>query len=101
MEKELEFLLEEDTGDNEYEFCVYGGGFGKSFEHQLYDDYMDKIDKHLTIFERNYSYEEVQDILKTLEESIVNGKDFYSNAKPYMKKEMEEYNELLDNGYKF
>lgn len=98
MKDELEYI---DLGESKYEFTVYGGGFGMRFKHPLYDEYCDKIDSHLNIFDHDYSNEELQDILDTLKKSLDNGKDFYSNAKPYMKEEMEEYNRLLEEGVKF
>ena len=98
MKDELEYI---DSGESKYEFHVYGGGFGVRFEHPLYDEYREKIDSHLNIFDHDYSNEGLEDILDTLKKSLDNGKDFYSNAKPYMKEEMEEYNRLLEEGVEF
>lgn len=100
MEKKLD-LLNENFEESPYKYSVYGGGYGKSFEHVLYEEYENKIDRHLIIFEQEFSDEELKDILDTLKKSLENGKDFYSNAKPYMKEKMEEYNKMLDEGILF
>lgn len=98
MEKDLDQILEEDFGESSYEYSVYGGGYGISFQHPLYEEYRNKIDKNLVIFEKEYSEKELQDILDTLKKSLENKKDFYTNAKPYMQEKMEEYNKLLAEG---
>lgn len=89
-------ILDQIGEESLYEYTVYGGGYGKSFEHHLYEEYMKKIDKHLIIFENDYSEKELQDILDVLKKSIENGKDFYTNAKSYMKKKMEAYNKSIE-----
>lgn len=96
MEKKLNQILEEDFSESSYEYSVYGRGYGKLFEHPLYEEYKNKIDKYLIIFEQEFSNKELKNILDTLRLSLENGKDFYSNAKSYMKKKMEEYNESLN-----
>lgn len=89
-------ILEKNFEESPYEYSVYGGGFGLFFQHPLYEEYKNKIDKHLIIFENEYSEKELQDILNTLKKSLKNKKDFYTNAEPYMKKKMEEYNKSLN-----
>lgn len=96
-----EKFLNESFNESPFEYSVYGGGYGKLFEHPLYEEYKNKIDKCLTLFEGEFSDKELEDILDTLKKSLENGKDFYTNAKPYMKKQMEEYNNLLNDGALF
>lgn len=99
---ELEALLEEqDDYESPYKFTHYGVGFGYRFQHPLYDEYLEKIDKALSINENYLNEKEIQDIIETLEKSLKNGKDFYTNAKPYMKEKMEEYNKVLEEGTLF
>lgn len=96
MGNNLEDLLKNNEYESPFEFTHYGMGYGKKFEHQLYDDYLEKIDKGLCIIENQLTEEEIDDVLETLKVSLKNKKDFYTNAKPYMKEKMEEYNKLLD-----
>lgn len=103
MKKEVEEIdLEALSASNDYEspfeFTHYGPGYGKRFEHPLYDEYLEKIDKALSIVKNFLNEIEIQDVIETLEKSLKNGKDFYTNAKPYMKEQMEEYNKLLEEG---
>lgn len=83
---------------NNKKYNHYGAGRGKRFEHPLYDEYLKKIDGKFTITLLYQNDKEENDILETLKLSIENGKDFYTNAKPYMKEKMEEYNKLLEEG---
>lgn len=96
MENNLEDLLKNNEYESPFEFTHYGAGFGKRFEHSLYEDYLAKIDKGLCIIENQLTEKEIDDVVEILKVSLENGKDFYSNAKPYMKEKMEEYNKLLD-----
>lgn len=96
MENNLEDLLKNNEYESPFEFTHYGAGFGKRFEHSLYDKYLEKIDKGLCIIKNQLTEKEIDDVVETLKVSLENGKDFYSNAKPYMKEKMEEYNKLLD-----
>lgn len=100
MKKEFEEIDLEALSANDYEspfeFTHYGPGYGKRFEHPLYSEYLEKSDKGLIIIEWEMTEKETNDILETLKLSLENGKDFYTNAKPYMKEEMEGYNKLLE-----
>ncbi|MDY5795466.1 MAG: hypothetical protein SPJ84_06540 [Fusobacterium gastrosuis] len=82
--------------ESPYEYTHFGQGYGKRFNHPLYDEYCDKIDRTLIIMEPN-NIETEKDIIETLEKSLKNGSDFYTNAKDYMKKIMEDYVEMLNN----
>lgn len=95
-EIDLETLSLSNDYESPFEFTHYGPGHGKRFEHSSYSQYLEKIDKGLMIIEWEMTEKETNDILETLELSLKNGKDFYTNAKPYMKAKMEEYNKLLE-----
>lgn len=97
-EIDLEVLSASNDYESPFEFTHYGPGYGERFEHPLYDEYLEKIDKALSIVKNFLSEREIQDVIETLEKSLKNGKDFYTNAKPYMKEQMEEYNKLLEEG---
>lgn len=88
--------MKENFEESPYKYSVYEGGFGERFTHPFYEEYIKKIDKYLIIFDKDYSNEELEDILNTLKISVENGKDFYTNAKSYMKKKMEEYNKSIE-----
>lgn len=79
----------------------YGGGRGLTFEHPLLTEYQQKIDSTFSIIDNYFSDKELKDIEKTLKLSLENGKDFYTNAPDYMKKQMEECLQLLQGGVLF
>lgn len=73
-----------------------GGGFGFNYEHPKLEEYKKKIDSNLVI-ELPYSEKYLEDVLETLEKSLENGKDFYTNAPNHIKKKMEEIAEILED----
>lgn len=101
MENNLEDLLKNNEYESPFEFTHYGAGFGKRFEHSLYDEYLKKVDRGLSIIDNQLTEEEIEDVIETLKISLENGKDFYSNAKLYMKEKMEEYSKLLEDEIKY
>lgn len=88
-------MKDEREYESPYKYTHYGSGYGKRFSHELYDEYLKKIDKNLRIMEP-YNELEERDIIETLRLSLHNKKDFYTNAKFYMKKIMEKYDILLN-----
>ncbi len=82
--------------ESPYQHTYYGGIYGARFENPLYDEYLDRIDKALHITETSTKNEE-KDVIEVLKKSLENGKDFYSNAKPYMKKNMESLTKILED----
>ena len=75
-------------------------GYGPRYESKLYEEYLKKIDNELQINDE-FDEAETKDIEMVLKLSLENGKSFYENAKPYMKKIMEEYQERLYEGTLF
>ena len=73
-----------------------GGGFGFNYEHPKLEEYKKKIDSNLVI-ELPYSEKYLEDVLETLERSLENGKDFYTNAPNRIKRKMEEIAEILED----
>ena len=73
-----------------------GGGFGFNYEHPKLEEYKKKIDSNLVI-ELPYSEKYLEDVLKTIERSLENWKDFYTNAPNYIKRKMEEMAEILED----
>lgn len=83
-------------------YVVYGlNFFAPKFNSEIYNKYLNKIDSDLEIFKSNYSEKELNDIYETLQKSLENGQDFYTNSKPYMKKRMEDYVKELEKGTRF
>lgn len=73
-----------------------GGGFGFNYEHPKLEEYKKKIDPNLVI-ELPYSEKYLEDVLETIERSLENGKDFYTNAPNHIKRKMEEIAEILED----
>lgn len=73
----------------------YGAGYGKLYSNELIDEYNKKIGE-LEIAEPFNATEE--EVIKTLEKSLENGKTFYENASKNIKKDMEIYEKELEEG---
>lgn len=73
-----------------------GGGFGFNYEHPKLEEYRKKIDPNLVI-ELPYSDKYLDDVLETIDKSLENGKDFYTNAPNHIKRKMEDIAEMLED----
>lgn len=93
--------MENNDYESPFQFTYYGAGFGILFKNSLYDEYLNKIDRALTIIADGLETEEIDDVLEVLKTSLENGKDFYTNAKPYMREKMEEYKKRIEEGCEF
>ncbi len=92
MEKGSKFLVDPELpySKKNCKYSHYGAGFCCRYKHPPYDKYLRKIGK-LDIVDSFISDEEEQDVIETLRLSLKNRKNFYANAKPYMKKKMKQY----------
>lgn len=75
-------------------------GYGPRYQSESYSQYLEKIDNELQINDE-FDDAETKDIEMVLKLSLKNGKSFYENSKPYMKKIMEEYQERVYEGILF
>lgn len=98
--KELhEIESSNELSEPKYKYTNFGV-WGKIFKHKLYDKYRDEIDPNLELTEPKDEKIE-KDIIETLKFSLENKKDFYTNAKPYMKEMMKDYEKALNEDIKF
>ena len=83
----------------EIKYHHFGAGRGKFYSSELLGRYNKGIDEDFTIICNNFDEKTVNDIEATLQKSLDNGKDFYSNAPEYIKEQMEEYEKMVDKDY--
>lgn len=76
-------------------YTHFGASRGIRYESPLYSLYEKEVGQ-LTLIEI-FDEETIADVEDALEKSLDNKKTFYENAKPYIKKEMEDYEKKLNN----
>ena len=79
----------------------YGPGYGPLLDSHLLREYQDKIDANFEICDFDMSDQERRDIHNTLQQSLRNGRTFYSNAPEYIRHRMREYEARLREGVIF
>ena len=79
-------------------YLIFGSVYGVLYKNPLYDEYKRKIQEDLELSE---PFENEDDVIETLKLSLENGKTFYENAKPYMKKQMEDIENNIENGVRY